>query len=217
MANEEASDQYLVRFDVVERLLLVETHDGGRPPTIEKVINHYVTVLRFLNWAYNVAELLDYIANQESRGKSPFLDRFHEKLLHLPDDDDELSKLVSEYSTNRISEADGAVNPPPEARILESIYSNPLLTLIVVSAASLVAVMVGGSIAYKVSKKGKVEDAKAKFIYEVAKAASRGDHKTLEELRPVLEGIGKSIEKAVPAKVGLKVGPLEVSAGEQAT
>jgi hypothetical protein len=170
------------------RLFAVQTDVGGDPPRLEEVEGSYRQVWFDLNWAWQLSEVY-YVVTQEQENMSLDVSVRLEWRNNL-----DLSKgyIPDNNPFRGISWSDSHY-PEPIARVLHASYSNPLETIIAVSAASIVMVIVSSIWAICKWKRSQNEadmvEAIANMTDKLATTLSNGDPKQIKAVEPIVKGI----------------------------
>lgn len=210
IGDPQKSDD-LLHLERMEKLVVLRTNEGERPPEVTQVLSHYADLGRFLKVCQQICELLVYISEGDSRERNMHFSILMEKCLAVnaatDDREEQLLDLADFLETFWYTREGRLV--PSEARILGAEHSNPLETLILIAAPSLVLTIMAGAMAYV---RIRDQQDRTKIVDAIAAAAARGDAKTLAELKPYVQGAGEAAAKAVPNGLRFKIGSTDVQA-----
>jgi len=186
MPQETEFTKLLNRYTLEERVFLARLDSGEEPPEIDEVIGAYAIVRQDLNWAWQLSEVLIHLENDlemdEGIGaRINFLRGFD--VLH---EGHEVERFFGFWWSN-------SRNPEPVARIVGSQHSNPLETLILVTAVSTVIIIVGAIWAVRKWRQSKsderISESLSELIESVAGTIAEGDPKRIAAVMPVAKGI----------------------------
>jgi hypothetical protein len=195
MARDDFLAYIINRFTLEQRLFAVSLNVGGDPPDIQWVRHAFGGIERDLNLAWLLAETLPYASDREQA-----------QPLWARDILDRLNKLgpepynaIDEFRSGFLN--DEGRNPRPIAQVLGAEHENPLETVILVTAASIVMLVTGTMWAARQYLRFRPErqliEAQAEILETISEAITRGDTKTLNAVRPIALGIIHGAQKSI--------------------
>lgn len=202
-------DETISYFAMESRPFVVSLDVGGEPPTLDRVIGCYSGIGRDLGWAWQLAELLPYAIDDEKTPPEWISARLES--LRATDIDNRDPRLLDRWIAGFWTSE--SINPAPQARIIGSEHSNPLETLILVSATS--TVMLITSVMWAVRKwhraqgERRIMEGQAKVLESVATSLAQGDEERTRLLAPIAAGIvqGAQLSAMVEDRIDIRLAP----------
>ncbi len=206
--EDDGIDSLLREFSVSERYFTVSINDEGRPPLVRHVGDTLYLVDSDLTNAYAIAELQEFIIPYLENTEMHIADVVRARLKAIALDFEILSdnEYVVQQALSYYS-----VTPPKEinARVVEATHSNPLETLILVSATAAVMTTLSTMYAIRKWRQSKSEQeahqAVTKMIDAVAIRIAHGDERTVKALRPIASEIVSKAFQGYSSTVSIDV------------
>lgn len=208
MATKNDLTETIAYFAMESRPFIVALDVGGEPPTLDQVIGSYHQVSRDIGWAWQLAEVMPYTMDDEKSPPEWIATRLdYLRTANTRFEPVELDKWMPGFWTSE------SANPQPQARVIGSEHSNPLETLILVTASS--SVMLITSVMWAVRKwhraqgERRIMEAQARILESVAESLSQGDDKKTKLLTPIAVGIvqGAQVSAMHEDRVDIRVSP----------